>query len=207
MNSPAASRLPRSGASASATAASASGPDEHARLDERHERRRRVLVDLDRRVLVLDRLEVGVRADGRRGGDHADPAAAGREGRGGRARPDDAEDRDVVAPPEVDEGDGRRGVAGDDDRLHVARRERVERLAAEGEDLGVGADAVWGAVVVAEVQGRFGRRPAEDLAEDRQPSHPRVEDPDGPRVGQVSASLRPVRDSPRATRPVGRCRG
>jgi hypothetical protein len=37
-----------------------------ARLDQRDERRRRVLVDLDERVLVLDRREVGVRADGGR---------------------------------------------------------------------------------------------------------------------------------------------
>ena len=41
-------------------------------LDERHERGRRVLVHLDRRVLVLDRREVGVRTDRGRRGDHAD---------------------------------------------------------------------------------------------------------------------------------------
>ena len=34
-------------------------------LDQRHQLRRGVLVHLDERVLVLDRLEVGVRADGR----------------------------------------------------------------------------------------------------------------------------------------------
>ena len=126
IDSPAASRSPISGASASATAASAIGPGQLARLDERHERRRCVLVDLDGRVLVLDRREVGVRADRRRRGDHADPPVAGRQ-RGGRgAGPDDAEDRQVVAAPERTERDGGRGVAGDDDGLDVALGERVE---------------------------------------------------------------------------------
>ena len=77
-----------------------SGPVSSPGLDHRHERRRGVLVDLDRRVLVLDRLEVGVRADGRRRGDDADPPVArGQRGRRG-AGPDDAQDRQVVAPPE-----------------------------------------------------------------------------------------------------------
>ena len=55
-------------------------------LDQRHERRRRVLVDLDRRVLVLDRAEVGVRADRGRRRDDADPPVARRQG-GRRRRP------------------------------------------------------------------------------------------------------------------------
>ena len=42
------------------------GAGQLAGLDQRHERRRRVLVHLDGRVLVLDRAEVGVRADGGR---------------------------------------------------------------------------------------------------------------------------------------------
>ena len=70
--------------------------------------------------------------------------------------PDDAQDRQVVAPPEGGEADGGRGVAGDDDRLDVALGERVERLRREREDLVVGADAVRRAGVVAEVDRRFG---------------------------------------------------
>ena len=101
INSPSASRSPSSGASASATAASATGPLELARLDERHERGRGVLVDLDRRVLVLDRGEVGVRADRRRRRDDPDaPVARGEGGRRGPG-PDDPEDRQVVAAAEV----------------------------------------------------------------------------------------------------------
>ena len=96
-DSPSPSRSPSSGASASATVASASGRSSDPGLDHRHQARRRVLVDLDRRVLVLDRVEVGVRADRRRRRDDADPPVAGREGRGRRARPDDAQDRQVVA--------------------------------------------------------------------------------------------------------------
>ena len=74
------------------------GAVEPAGLDQRHERRRGVLVDLDERVLVLDGLEVGVRADRGLGRDDAHaPVARGQRGRRG-ARPDDAEDGHVVAP-------------------------------------------------------------------------------------------------------------
>ena len=121
-NSPASSRSPSSGASASRDDRLDLRPAQPARLDERHERRRRVLVDLDRRVLVLDRREVGVGPDRRRRRDHPDPPVARRQRRGHRPGPDDAEDRQVVAPPEVAEGDRGRRVAGDDDRLDVARR-------------------------------------------------------------------------------------
>ena len=126
-------------------------------LDHRHEARRRVLVHLDRRVLVLDRVEVGMRADRRRGRDHAHPPVARRERRGRGARPDDAEHRQVVARPQVPQGDRGRGVARDDERLDVARRELVERLHGERPDLLVGADAVRGARVVTEVDRRFVR--------------------------------------------------
>ena len=69
------------------------GPARMPGLDHRHERRRGVLVDLDRRVLVLDRREVGVRADRRRRGDDPDPPVAGRQrGRLGTG-PDDPQDR------------------------------------------------------------------------------------------------------------------
>jgi hypothetical protein len=62
-----------------------------------------VLVHLDRRVLVLDRGEVGVGADRGRRRDDADPAVPRGE-RGGRGpRPDDPEDRQVVAAPQLAE--------------------------------------------------------------------------------------------------------
>ena len=108
---------------------------EVAGLDHRHEVGRRVLVDLDRRVLVLDRVEIGMRADRGRRRDDPDPAVAGREGGRGRARADDAEDRQVVAPPVGRDADGRRGVAGHDEGLDVALDEGVERLGREGQHL------------------------------------------------------------------------
>ena len=166
-----------------------------ARLDERDERRRRVLVDLDRRVLVLDRPEVGVRADRGRRRDDADPAVArGQRGRRG-ARPDDAQDRQVVAPAERPDGDRGGRVAGDDDRLDVALGEPVERLRREREDLLVGSHAVGRPGVVAEVERRFARRAADDLAQDRQAADPGVEDPDRTRVGH--RGLRTARPRPR----------
>ena len=131
-----------------------------------------MLVDLDRRVLVLDRLEVGVRADGGRRRDDADPPDAGGERGRGRTGPDDTEDGQVVAATERGETDGRGGVAGDDDRLDVALDERIERLRRECQDLLVAPRSVRGAAVVAEVDRRFVRGPADDLAEDRQSTHP-----------------------------------
>ena len=152
-----------------------------------------MLVHLDGGVLVLDRVEVGVGADGRRRRDHADAPIAGRQRRGHRARPHDAEDRQVVAAAEVTEGDGRRGVAGDDDRLDVAGDELVEGLDREVPDLVVGTDAVRRPEVVAEIDRRFARGAAEDLAEDGQAAHARVEDPDRPRVhcGRPASADRP----------------
>ena len=88
--------------------------------------------------------------------------------------------------------DRRRGVAGDDDRLDVALRERVERLRREGQDLVVGADAVRRAGVVAEVDRRFGRGAADDLAQDRQTAHPGVEDPDRTWIRHRRAQDRPA---------------
>ncbi len=159
------------------------GAAEDPGLDHRHEARGRVLVDLDRRVLVLDRVEVGVRADGGRRRDDAHAPVARGERRRGGAGPDDAQHRQVVAGPQVAERDGRGRVAGDDQRLDVARRELVEGLGGEPADLVVRPDAVGGAGVVAEVDRGFVRRPAEDLAEDGQATDARVEDTDRPRVG------------------------
>ena len=61
-------------------------PGQLARLDHRHEVGRGVLVDLDGRVLVLDRVEVGVRADRGRRRDDPDPPVAGRQCRRRGAR-------------------------------------------------------------------------------------------------------------------------
>jgi hypothetical protein len=116
-----------------------------------------VLVDLDRGVLLLDRREVGVRADRRRRRDDPDPSRPRGEGGRDGARSDDAEDRDVVPPAELRKGDRGRRVAGDDDRLHLALGERIEGLATERADLVIGPDAIRGPGVVAEVDGRFGR--------------------------------------------------
>ena len=151
-------------------------------FDQRHQRRRRVLVDLDRRVLVLDRPEVRVRADRRRRRDDPDPAVAGGQGRGRGTGPDDAQDRQVVPAPEGTDADRGGRVAGDHDRLHVTLGEPVERLGRERQHLLVGPDAVRGAGVVAQVDRRFSRRPPNDLPEHRQTAHAGVEDSDGTRI-------------------------
>ena len=85
----------------------------------------------------------------------------------------------VVATPERGECDRGRGVAGDHDRLDVARGELVEALGAVAVDLVVGAGTVRRAGVVAEIDARLAGEPPHDLAEDGQPADPGVEESDG----------------------------
>src|SRR5207244_6456514 len=87
------------------------------------------------------------------------------------------------APAQVTERDRGRRIAGDDHRLDIALDQRVDRLGRERPDLLVRANAVRGARVVAEVDGRLVRAPPEDLAEDRQAAHARIEDTDGTWIG------------------------
>ena len=129
-----------------------------------------MLVHLDGRVLVLDGVEVRPRANSGRRGDDADAASSrGQRGRDG-AGPHHSENRQVVAAPEVGQGDGGGGVAGYDQRLDVAQDEGVEGLHTEAPNLVVRADTVRGSRVVAQVDGRFERQPAQDLAQNGQPA-------------------------------------
>ena len=186
-------------------------PDQDPGLHHRNERRRRVLVHLDGRVLVLDRREVGVRPDGGRRGDDADPPVPRRQGRRRGTGPDDAQDRQRVAPSEGADPDGGRGVAGHDDRLDVALRERVERLGREGQDLVVGARAVRRAGVVAEVDRRFVRRPPGISRRTVSPPTPESKTPMGrgsDTSGPSGVRPRPGRARRRGVRPrPGRCPG
>jgi hypothetical protein len=156
-------------------------------LDERDQGRRRVLVDLDRGVLILDRGEVGVRADRRGGRDDPDPSVAARERRRRGPRPDDAEHRQVVSASVLADPDGRGRVAGDDERLDVALHEGIERLGRELEDLLVRPDAVGGAGVVTEVDRGLARRPTQDLLQHGHPADARIEHPDRPGIGHQDA--------------------
>ncbi len=104
--------------------------------------------------------------------------------------PDDAQHRQVVAAPEVAQGDRGGGVAGHDERLDVTLHQLVQRLHAEPAHLVVGPDAVRGPGVVAQVDGRFERQAAQDLTQDGQTADARVEYTDGTRVGHASVSHR-----------------
>ena len=145
------SRSPRSGASSSATAASISGPDTIPASTIGTKRGVACSYTSTAGFSSLIALKYAWERTvaGRR--DHADAPVAGREGRGGRAGPDDAQHRQVVAGPQVAQRDGGRGVARDHERLDVAGRELVQRLDREPPDLLVRADAVRRARVVAEV--------------------------------------------------------
>src|SRR5664279_1618047 len=165
----------------------------HAGLHERHEGRRRVLVDLDGRVLLLDRVEVRVRADRGGRGDHAHPARPRGERRGLGPGPDDPQRGDVVPAPVLAERDGGGRVAGDDQRLDVPVDEAIEALDRIAAHLGVGPRPVRGPGVVAEVGQALLGRPSQDLAEDGQAAHAGVEDTDRARVGhRLSAGRRPA---------------
>ena len=109
-----------------------------------------------------------MRTHRRRRGDDPDPPVAARQRRGRGTWPDDAEDRQLVAAPQVRQRDGRRGVAGDHDRLDVTGDERLDRFAREREHLVVGPRAVRRPGVVAQVDRRFAGQPPDDLAKDRQ---------------------------------------
>ena len=142
-----------------------------------------MLVHFDGGVLIPDRLEVGVRADRGRCADHADAPVARRERRRRRAGADHPQDRQVVAAAQVAERDRGRGVAGDDHGLDVTLDEGIDRLGRKRAHLLVGPHAIWGARVVAEVDGRLVRAPPEDLAQHGQATHARVEDTDGSWIG------------------------
>jgi hypothetical protein len=101
----------------------------------------------------------------RRGDDTDAPISRGKS-RGGRTGPDHAQHRQVIAASEVAESHRRGGVAGNHEGLHVAPNQGVERLDTERADLVVGSGAVRGASIVAEIDGRFGGRAAQDLAQD-----------------------------------------
>ncbi len=164
---------------------------EPAGLDQGHEGRRGVLVDLDERVLVLDGLEVGVRADRGLGRDDADPSGSRGQGGGRGARADDADDGHVVARAHRRQRDRRRGVAGDDDGLHVASGQHVEALEAEANDLVIGPWPVRGPRVVAKVDRRFrAGESAEHLAQHRQATDTRVEEADRTSVRHRPQRLR-----------------
>ena len=137
-------------------------------LDQRHQVRRRVLDDLDERILFLDRLEVGTRPDGRLGGDHADAPVACRERRGRRAR---AGRRRAAARRSAGADDGRATAL---DVLHAttialtSRAASSSRHSAEKRRTSSSVRGPYGrARVVAEVDRRLVRQPPHHLAQAR----------------------------------------
>ena len=108
-----------------------------------------------------------------------DGAGPGRQRRRSGARPDDPQDGHGVAAAQVRQRDGGRGVAGHDDGLDIPRRELVETLRAEANDLVVRTRAIRRARVVTQIEGVLARQATRDLHEDGQPADPRVEETDG----------------------------
>ena len=130
----------------------------------------------------MDELGVAARLDGRLGGEEADAPVARRLHGGVRLGRDDADDRHgqlLLQPRQRGRG---RGVARDEDELHVLLGEIGADLAREAADLLERARPVRQARVVAEVDEVLVRHRHEALVEDGQSAHARVEDAYGPRI-------------------------
>ncbi len=149
------------------------------RFDQGDQLRGGVLEDLDERILFVDGLEVGVGANGGRGGDDSHRTCAGGQCGSGGTRTYHAEDRQCIATAEQREGHSRRGVAGHHDRLHVALGELVEALDAEAHHLFVRSRTIGRALVVPEIERVLSRQASDHLTQDGQAADPGVEEADG----------------------------
>ena len=164
-------------------------------LDQRHERGTRDLHDLDARVERAQKRGVAARGDGRLGREHADPPVPRRLHGGVRLRRDHADDGNGELRLKIRKRRRRRRVARDDDQLHALTFEPRADLLREPPDLRERPRPVRQPRGVAEVEEVLVRQRHEQLVQDGQPAHARVEDTDRPRVHSVSdsmASLRPL---------------
>ena len=96
-----------------------------------------------------------------------------------RLRVEDADDRDVQRPLEVGQAGCGRRVAGDDHELDALLLEMAPHLEREAAHLCKRAGAVRQPGVVAEVHRILVRQRDEQLVEDGEAAHARVEDADG----------------------------
>ena len=86
-----------------------------------------------------------------------------------------------AAPAQLVERGGRRGVAGDDDRLHVVVLDQAPgQLAGEAAHLGLRSRPVRVAAGVADVDEVLGRQQVDHGAGDGEAAEPAVEHPDRP---------------------------
>ena len=133
---------------------------------------------------------VGPRSDRRLRADDADPAVAGGGDRAAHRGLDDFDDgdpvADLVAFARVVEHGGRRGVAGDDQHLHVGPHEAVHDVQGQFADARDGLGAVRGVRGVAYVEDRLIRQLVDDGAGHGQAAHPGVEYADRPRIHRAS---------------------
>jgi len=128
-------------------------------------------------------------------GEHPHAPVARLLDRGPGARLHHPDDRDVERALQGPKGRRRRGVAGDDDHLHVLLDKVAHDLEGEPTDLGRVARPVWNPRRVSEVQRVLVGQPVPYLRENRQPPDTRIENPDWPWIAH-GASLYPFNGLP-----------
>ena len=147
-------------------------------LDERHERRARDRHDLDAGVERAKQRDVPARGDRGFRREQADAAVARRLHGGVRLGRDHADDGNGELGLEIRQGSRGRGVARDDDQLDAVPLEPGSDLEREPPDLGQRARAVRESRCVAEIHEVLVRQRDEQLVQDGEPAHARVEDAD-----------------------------
>jgi hypothetical protein len=148
-------------------------------LDELNKPRARGTRQLYAGALCRHRTLVGTRRDGADGADHTDVVvAAGLDG-GPDSRIDDPDQRHVVVEPQQVERGGGRGVAGDNDHLHVvAVDQQASDLVREVPDLVERSGTVRVTAGVGDIDDVLGGEEVDQGSGDGQPAEAAVEHPD-----------------------------
>ncbi len=147
-------------------------------FDQRDEERAGADRDAEGGIERLDGAFVGAALDRSARPDHTDMAVVGRGDGGFRPGPDHANDRDRRARFQRREGEGRSGVAGNDDGLAIFLEQHGGDLEAITLDRRSTPAAVWDAGGVAQIMNRLVRQKRPQRAHHREAADAGVEDAD-----------------------------
>ena len=151
-------------------------------FDQRHETGARYREELHTCIECMHELRVPSGVDGALGREQADPPVARRLHCSVHLRRQHRDHRHGERLLQLGQRGRGRGVAGDDDQLHILRLEVEADLAGEPADLAERPGAVGQARMVAEVDKVLVRHRYEAFVQDGEPAHARVEHPDRPCV-------------------------
>ena len=151
-------------------------------FNERHETGARDREELDACIECVDQLRVAAGVDGALRREQADPPVARSLHGRMHLRRQHGDDRNSKRLLQLRQRGRGRGVASDDDQLHILRLEEETDLAREPAYLLEPPRAVWEARMIAEINEVLMRHRDKALVEDREPADARVEYADGPRI-------------------------